>query len=345
MYRVESMMFFSESLNLQINRSINQTLGDANTWRIFVICLVVFGIAIIIGNIFAKILVWIAQAVAVKADTSSTQERNIQLRRVETYLSVITAILRIVIMMVAIYIALRIIAPQNSGIVTTIGAGTVFAVIAAGTVSPLVRDIAYGALMIIERWYSVGDFIRVVPFPDDVSGVVERVTLRATKIRNLNGDVIWVHNQYIQGVRTTPRGSRALALDVFVNDLDSGLELVDSVIKTLPITPTMIVRPVEITEKEKLSSSLWRIEVIAQTAPEREWLIEDFMVKSLKEGDEQRPGARVIAYGPIVHNADSTAEKRYRRAVNSNRKVAPKKQHLYYPTSRKSSSLSNDDQS
>jgi small-conductance mechanosensitive channel len=183
------MIFFSESLTTQINRSINDTLGDANTWRIFLIFLVAFAVAILIGNIFAKILVWIAQAVAVRADTSSTEERNIQLRRVETYLSVITAILRGLILLTGVYVALRLIAPQSSGLVTTIGAGTVFAVIAAGTVSPLVRDIAYGALMIIERWYSVGDFVRVIPFTD-VAGVVERVTLRATKLRNINGDVI-----------------------------------------------------------------------------------------------------------------------------------------------------------
>jgi hypothetical protein len=319
------MVLFSESLNAQINHSINQTIGDANTWRVVGICLVVFGIAILIGNIVAKILVWIAQAVAVQADSSSTQERNIQLRRVETYLSVITAVLRIIILIAGIYIALRIIAPQNSGLVTTIGAGTVFAVIAAGTVSPLVRDIAYGALMIVERWYSVGDFIRIVPYPDDAAGVVERVTLRATKLRNLNGDVIWVHNQYIQGVRTTPRGIRTLALDIFVNNRDAGLELIDAVTKALPISPTMIVQPVEVTEQEKLSPTLWRIEVIAQTAPEREWLIENFMVKNLLEADEQRKGRKVITYGPIVHNADSTAENRYRRAINANRPPAVKK--------------------
>jgi uncharacterized Tic20 family protein len=331
------MVLFSESLNSQINRSINQTLGDSNTWRILGICLIVFGIAILIGNIFAKILVWIAQAVAVRADTSSTQERNIQLRRVETYLSVTTAVMRILILISGIYIALRIIAPQNSGLVTTIGAGTVFAVIAAGTVSPLVRDIAYGALMIVERWYSVGDFIRVVPFTDDVSGVVERVTLRATKLRNLNGDVIWVHNQYIQGVRTTPRGIRTLALDIFVNNRDAGLELIEAVTQTLPISPTMIVRPVEVTEQEKLSSSLWRLEVIAQTAPEREWLIESFMVKNLLEADEQRKGHKVISYGPIVHSADATAENRYRRAVNANRRPAVKKERRRPPISKKSS--------
>jgi small-conductance mechanosensitive channel len=325
------MILLSATLTNQINHSINDTLGNSNTWRIFGIFVVAFIVATLIGNIFAKILVWIAQAVAVKADASSIEERNIQLRRVETYLSVITAILRGLIMLAGAYIALRIIAPQSSGLLTTIGAGTVFAVIAAGTVSPLVRDIAYGALMIIERWYSVGDFIRVIPF-SDVAGVVERVTLRATKLRNINGDVIWVHNQYIQGVRTTPRGVRTLALDIFVRDQAAGLELIEAVAKTLPISPTMLVHPIEITAQEKLSLSLWRIEVTAQTAPGREWLVEDFMVQNLREADDQRDDdTKVISYGPIVHNADTTAEKRYRRAVGANRETAAvakkKRQH------------------
>jgi hypothetical protein len=107
-----------------------------------------------------------------------------------------------------------------------------------------------------------------------------------------------------------------------VRDIEAGEELVNAISKTLPISPTMIVRPIDITAKEKLGSSLWRIEVTAQTAPGREWLIEDFMVDNLREADEQRDGDKIISYGPIVHNADSTAEKRYRRAVGANRPAA-----------------------
>jgi moderate conductance mechanosensitive channel len=317
-------MFFGYSIPHQINQTINNTLGDVHTWRAVFIFLVALIIAIIISNIFARIVVRIAQAVAVRADTSSTEERGIQLRRVETYLSVITTILRGLILLAAAYIALRLIAPQSSGLLTTIGAGTVFAVIAAGTVSPLVRDIAYGALMIIERWYSVGDFVRVIPFTD-VVGVVERVTLRATKLRNINGEVIWIHNQYIQGVKTTPRGLRTLAIDVFVRDLDAGLSLISDISKALPTGPTMLASPLEVGDQEKLAPKLWRIAMTAQTAPGREWLIEDFMVQALKDADEERSGKKIITYGPIVRYSDRTAEKRYRRAVRVAKPAAKSK--------------------
>jgi hypothetical protein len=307
-------MTFASTLVVQINQTINKTLGDANTWRALAIFIIALVFALIIGNIIGRVIIRIAQSVAVKADTSSSEERSIQLRRVETYLSVVTAILRGIVLVVAAYIALRLITPQSSGLLTTIGAGTVFAVIATATLSPLLRDIAYGSLMIVERWYSVGDFVRIMPFTD-VEGVVEQVTLRATKIRNINGEVVWIHNQYIEGVKTTPRGVRTIVIDVFVRDLDAGLHLISDISKTLPTGPTMLAKEVEVFDTEEVSNGLWKISMYAQTIPGREWLIEDFMVKSLKDADEERSGKKIITYGPIVHFTDRIAEKRYRRAV------------------------------
>lgn len=307
-------MTFASTLVVQINQTINKTLGDANTWRALAIFIFALVFALVIGNIIGRIIIRIAQSVAVKADASSNEERSIQLRRVETYLSVVTAILRGIVLVIAAYVALRLITPQSSGLLTTIGAGTVFAVIATATLSPLLRDIAYGSLMIIERWYSVGDFVRIIPF-SDVEGVVEQVTLRATKIRNINGEVVWIHNQYIEGVKTTPRGVRTIVIDVFVRDLEAGMHLISDISKTLPTGPTMLAKEVEVYDTEEVSKGLWKISMYAQTIPGREWLIEDFMVKSLKDADEERSGKKIITYGPIVHFTDRIAEKRYRRAV------------------------------
>lgn len=307
-------MIFASTLVVQVNQTINKTLGDANTWRALAIFIIALLFALIIGNVIGRIIIRIAQSVAVKADASSSEERSIQLRRVETYLSVVTAILKGIVLIIAAYIALRLITPQSSGLLTTIGAGTIFAVIATATLSPLLRDIAYGSLMIIERWYSVGDFVRIMPFTD-VEGVVEQVTLRATKIRNINGEVIWIHNQYIEGVKTTPRGVRTIVIDVFVRDLDAGMRLINDISKTLPTGPTMLAKEIEVFDTEEVSDCLWRISMYAQTIPGREWLIEDFMVKSLKDADEEQSGKKIITYGPIVHFTDRIAEKRYRRAV------------------------------
>lgn len=296
------------------NKTINDQLANAGTWRSVLIFAAAFVVAYTLSRVVARAVIIVAQSIAVRADTASNEERQIQLRRVETYLSVATAVLRVIIIAAVAYMALRLLSPKTSGLLTTIGAGTLFAVIATATISPLLRDISAGAIMIAGRWFSVGDFVRVLPFAD-VAGIVEHVTLRSTKLRNINGEVIWIHNQHIQGVRATPRGVRTLAIDVFVRDLKAGTALIEDVCTTLPTGPTMLAHALHIQEKDKLAKNLWRITIEGQTAPGREWLIDTFIAEALKEADEEHSGKKIIVYGPLVRNADETAERRYRRAV------------------------------
>jgi small-conductance mechanosensitive channel len=311
-------------LNFLAQTSFDDAFRDiwdkATTTRSVLILIVTFLVAYVVSALTAKIVVKLAQAIAVRSDTASTEERAIRLRRVETYLSVGIAVLRAVIIGAAIYIALSIILPERGALVTSIGVGTFFIVIANATIAPLLRDFTSGAVMIVERWFSVGDFVRVEPFLE-VGGVVERVTLRSTKLRDLNGETIWLHNQYIQGVKVTPRGVRTMAVDVFVRKPDEAEEILNEVAKTLPTGPTMLVRPLAIQEKEKLGDDLWRITMMAQTAPGREWLIEDFLAPALKDADKAKGDERIIIYGPLVRYADELAEKRFRRAVRVGNKL------------------------
>lgn len=304
-----------------INGALKDVFGKLFSWDALSLVIGVFASAYIISWLLAKIIVKIAQAIGVRSDVASDEERQIQLRRVETYLSVAIAVLRGLIFAIAAYIVLHQLLPNRGVLVTTIGAGTFFIFFANATVAPLLRDITSGVTMIIERWFSVGDYIRVEPF-GDVAGVVERVTLRSTKLRSINGEIIWLHNQYIQAVKTTPRGTRTLAVDIFVRDRKAGLKLVHDVSKTLPTSPTMLASPLVVAEEEELTKDLWRITITGQTAPGREWLIERFVKEALKDADDDLEKKRhIIVYGPLVRYADKAAEKRFRRAVRvSNRK-------------------------
>ncbi len=308
---------------MSASQVVNDIFQKATTTRSVIVLVLVFAVAYILSTLGAKLVVKLAQAISVRSDTASTEERSIRLRRVETYLSVGIAIMRAVIIGAAAYIAFTIILPEQGALVTTIGAGTFFIVIANATVAPLLRDFTSGAVMIVERWFSVGDFVRVEPFIE-VGGVVERVTLRSTKLRDLNGETIWLHNQYIQGVKVTPRGVRTMAVDVFVRKPDEAEEILRDVAKTLPTGPTMLVRPLAIQEKEQLADNLWRITMMAHTAPGREWLIQDFLAPAIKDADASRGNKgkeRIIVYGPLVRYADELAEKRFRRAVRVGNKL------------------------
>lgn len=301
-----------------VNDAIKDVFSQFISWQALSLIIGVFGCAYIISWILAKAIIKVAQAIGVQSDITSDEERHIQLRRIETYLSVTIAILRGLLFAAAAYIVFKQLLPNRGALVTTIGAGTFFIFFANATVAPLLRDITSGVTMIIERWFSVGDFIRVEPF-GDVGGVVERVTLRSTKLRSINGEVIWLHNQYIQAVKTTPRGTRTLAIDIFVRDKKAGLSLVHDVSKTLPTSPTMLASPLVVSDEEELAKDLWRITISGQTAPGREWLIEQFVHDALKDADDDKK-QRVIVYGPLVRYADKTAEKRFSRAVRVNSK-------------------------
>lgn len=301
-----------------LNDLVKEGVSKLTSFRALWTIVVVFVVAYLVTRLVAAAIVTVAKAIAVRSDTTSDEERQIQLRRVETYLSVTIAFFRALIFAIAAYIVLKLLLPERGALVTTIGAGTFFVVFANATIAPLLRDITAGVTMIVERWFSVGDFIRVEPFAE-VSGVVERVTLRSTKLRNINGEVIYLHNQYIQGVKITPRGIRTIAVDIFVRNRKAGLALVGDIAKTLPTSPTMLASPLVVSSEEELAKDLWRITLMGQTAPGREWLIENFVTEALKDADDHNKN-KIIVYGPLVRFADKTAEKRFKRAVRINRK-------------------------
>jgi small conductance mechanosensitive channel len=169
--------------------------------------------------------------------------------------------------------------------------------------------------MITEGWYKIGDFVKIEPFLD-VSGVVERFTLRSTKLRSLNGEVIWIHNQQIQAAHVTPHGLRTLAVDIFVRDRDKGTEAIKKIISAIPKGKTMLAKPLRIVGTDEWGSNRWRITVLGQTAPGREWLIETFFVQAVINLDEGKKGSeKLLALPPMPRYADETAERQFKRAV------------------------------
>jgi hypothetical protein len=171
-----------------------------------------------------------------------------------------------------------------------------------------------------EQWYAVGDHVKIEPF-GEMQGVVERVTLRSTRIRGLNGEVIWVNNQNIQAVRITPKGIRTLAIELFVRDLDEGQTLIDAANRRLPAGQLLVISPLNVMTSSQVGEQLWHITAIAETAPGREWLIERYAIDVLKEIDETRK-TKVLATEPIARFADNDAERRFARAINNARKVS-----------------------
>jgi small-conductance mechanosensitive channel len=295
---------------------LNKFFAEPNAYRSVLILIASVVVTYILSKFLAAGIIRIAQFVSTRSDKESNEERFIRLRQVETYLSVTVAVIRATVVAVVGYIVWRMISPASNSGAAAIGASAFFIVIAGQTLGTVLRDITSGTIMIVEQWFNVGDFVKIEPFID-VSGVVERLTLRSTRLRSLSGEIVWIHNQQIQAAHVTPRGVRTVAVDVFVRDKDKGLQTLKELKKAVPVGSTMLAKPLFIGKPEEWGNSLWRITIIGQTAPGREWLIENFFVNAIKEVDSgvRNKMNRVFVYEPIARYADPEADKKFKRAV------------------------------
>jgi len=284
-----------------------------------IVALAVFLLAsIIVGRVVAYLLRRVVNYIGRHADKSKSLQTVNRLRRYETIIIITIAIVKAVLVMAALYLWWTYIHP-NQQPTALIGASALLAIILGGALSPTLRDISSGSVMMAEQWYAVGDHVKIEPF-GDVQGVVERVTLRSTRIRGLNGEVIWVNNSSVMAIHITPRGIIAMALEIFVTDPERGTELLESVNRRLPNGPLLVISPLKLMTSDKVGEDLWHFTAVAETAPGREWIIQNYAVEVMKEINSERK-LGVLATDPISRFADSDAERRFARAINNSRKA------------------------
>lgn len=290
-------------------------------WNAILAFVVIMVAAFLIGRIFAAMLRRINRTISRQADKSNNLPTVERLRRIETIIVISIALVRVLFFAIGLYIWWVVTHPnQQAG--ALIGASAFFGIIAGGVLSPVLRDLASGSMMMTEHWFGVGDHIKVEPF-SDMQGIVERVTLRSTRIRGLNGEVIWVNNQNIGAVRVTQKGSRSIALELFVADPKAGEKLITETNLRLPQGPLMMVSPLEVKSNEQIADTMWHIRALGQTAPGREWLLETYAIEVIEElnGKLKEP---TLKSDPIARNADHDAEARFARSIRNARKSSIK---------------------
>jgi hypothetical protein len=297
------------------SKDLQDFFVSPNAYRSLLILIVALVIAYVLSRFFAAGIVKIAQIIGTRSEGISNREKLIRYRQIETYLSISIAFVRGAVVAVVAYVVWRLLSPGASSGAAAVGASAFFIVIAGQTLGTFLRDVMSGATMITEGWFHVGDFIKVEPFID-VAGVVERFTLRSTKVRSLSGDVIWIHNQQIHAVHVTKNATRTYVVDIFTRQPEVAKISIQEVIDAVPSSTALVKSPIRIASTKEWSSGLWHISIEAKTAPGREWLIENFFINALKEIDEGREkNKKVLVYEPTARFADPVAEKKFRRSI------------------------------
>jgi len=303
----------------EITTEIAEFFSQPTAYRSVLILIAAIIASYVASRFLALGIIRLAQKVSLRTDAVSDDVKAIRMRQIETYLSITVAVVRAAVVAVVAYIAWRMVSPQASSGAAAIGASAFFIVFAGQTLGMILRDITAGVTMITEQWFHVGDFVKIEPFID-VEGVVERFTLRSTKLRNINGEVIWIHNQQIQAAHVTHNSIRTLAVDLFTHDKERAIEAINSITSAIPTGTLMLEKKLRIKSTEQWGDNLWRITVIGKTVPGREWLIEQFFVNAIKAVDERkRKSDRIFTFEPIARYADPVAERKFKRAIRAGR--------------------------
>jgi small conductance mechanosensitive channel len=246
------------------------------------------------------------------APTGDLRAKIIELKRRETTVGVI----RTGIAYIAFALAVVLAAAQLTGgldRLSTIAGASFVLILVAFSAQRVLVDIIAGFSMFTEKWYSVGDTIAIPTM--ELQGIVEEVSLRRTKLRSLDGEVINIHNSQIPAVRLLPGGLKEFDVELVASNREAAEVLIEHVSSILPVGPTTFVQRPVIHEVDELAPGLVRLRMRAAVAPGREWLVHGFYTDLLKE----RADKHLIVHGPIVLTVDDRATRSFARASAESR--------------------------
>jgi len=139
----------------------------------------------------------------------------------------------------------------------------------------LVKDFLAGMFVLIENQYNVGDVVRVA----GQAGLVEKITLRATTLRDLEGNVHIVPNGAIDVVTNMTKDYSRFVLDVGVaykEDVDEVMALLKEIGDEMAADAkysTVITAPLEVLGVQDLGDSAVVIRVRFTTMPLEQWTV------------------------------------------------------------------------
>jgi len=216
------------------------------------------------------------------AITDTQRFRTRRLQRLQATSGVVHGVLGVVIWTVALLFILDLLGVPLQPLLA--GAGLASVVIGFGA-QQLVRDVLAGIAMLIEDQYGCGDWIEV----GGRFGVVERIGLRSTAFRDVDGVVHHVLNGSIQRVGNLSQEWARATLDVPValdTDVAAAKALLHQVAIDLAADPLWgedVIGPPEVWGVQDYGPAGIRIRVVIPTKPLRNWELTRQLRERLKE--------------------------------------------------------------
>lgn len=277
---------------------------------------------------WAEVLIWVAAIVIVAAigiwivrvvERRSVarvmrQGETVQARQRGTAIGALATGVVYLVVLGAIVAVVAVVFGANS--VAAIS-GSAFVLLVLGfTVQRLLADVVAGFFILFEGQFAVGDLVSLestVPI-----GVVERAGLRATVLRALNGDVIYVPNSQVKAAQRMPHAMRDIEVGVLVSDVAPVARAVaDSADLVGPGGVRFPSAPM-VTRTDDLGDGLSWVRIRVDVLPGFEWMATGLLVDVIRA----RAGD-ALKGDPICSDADRAVLRGYEKMLREAGEAPP----------------------
>ena len=240
---------------------------EALQWETILRIAIVIAVALVAYRI---VIVLIRRLLEREIEEEDPLVRRLRQQRAQTVGSLLGSVAAVAIFIVVTLTILDILLDNTGPILASFGIlGLAFSFGAQS----LVKDVISGTFMLMEGQFGIGDVIRV----GDVAGAVERITLRTTILRDVEGIVHIIPNGEITRVSNMTKAWSRAVLNIGVaykEDVDRVMEVLRDVCIELHGDPDwrgLLLEEPSVPGVDSFGDSAVVIRVMAKTLPLKQW--------------------------------------------------------------------------
>ncbi|MCH7808095.1 MAG: mechanosensitive ion channel [Planctomycetes bacterium] len=184
----------------------------------------------------------------------------------------------------------------------------------------LIRDFVQGFFILLENQYTMGDWIKV----GDISGTVERLTLRVTVLRDMEGTLHFIPNGAVTSVSNMTHGWSQVKMEIGVGyreDIDRVsrviLEAATELCKRPEWKDKVLADPV-VPGVQSLGDSSVNIRLVVKTQPGVQWGLARALRKRIKERFDEE-GIEIPFPQRVIHHVYADKSKTSQENENQGR--------------------------
>ncbi len=259
------------------------------------------GLRIGVTLVFTFVALKAAKFLAVRLIAALTRQKDdVEFqKRTRTLGSIVRYVLDIAILIIAAMMVLGELGVEIGPVLAA--AGIVGLAVGFGAQS-LVKDVITGFFILLEDQIREGDIVQI----GGQGGLVERISLRTTRLRDLAGNVHYVPNGRIEVVTNMTKEYSRYLFDIGVayrEDVDEVIALIREVDEELRSDPAFkddILEPMDVMGLDQFGESALVIKARTKTLPMKQWgVAREFnrrLKKKFDENDVEIPFPHVTLY-------------------------------------------------